>query len=279
MSISTQKQEKLTPEQKWEQATLANNFIFYKVMRHHPDACQHLIEMLLDVKIEKMEMHNEEVLDIDHDSKGVRLDVYVKDTNKMYDIEVQATDTKELPERARYYQDVMDLSSLNKGDFYKDLKDSYVIFLCLEDIFHKGLPVYTFENICKEDLKTRLNDRTQKCFFIADICAKMIEDKETKNFFEFLISNKANSRYTKDLKEYVIDAKHNTQWRVQYMTWERQQAYAFENGRIEGKDEKAREAAKSFYKNGVSIELIAKSLEMTVEQVKEIVSDVKTVEQ
>ena len=23
---------------KWKKATLANNFIFYKVMRHHPDA-------------------------------------------------------------------------------------------------------------------------------------------------------------------------------------------------------------------------------------------------
>ena len=102
----------------------------------------------------------------------------------------------------------------------------------------------------------------------------MIEDKETKNFFEFLISNKANSRYTKDLKEYVIDAKHNTQWRVQYMTWERQQAYAFQNG----KDEKAREDARSFYKNGASLELIAKSLGMTIEQVKEIVNDVETEE-
>ena len=283
MNNSKQRQEKLTPEQKWEQATLANNFIFYKVMRHHPDACQYLIEMLLHLKIEKMEIHSEEVMDIDHDSKGIRLDVYVKDTNKMYDIELQTTDTKELPERARYYQDVMDLSSLNKGDFYKDLKDSYVIFLCLEDIFNKGLPVYTFENICRENLETRLNDRTQKCFFIADICAKMIEDEEIRSFFEFLISNKANSKYTKDLNEYVIDAKHNTQWRVQFMTWERQQAYAFENGRIEGisvgKQEKAMEDAISFYKNGASIELIAKSLDMTIEQVKQIVSDSETVEQ
>ena len=265
----------LTPEQKWEQATLADNFIFYKVMRNHPDACQHLIEMLLNVKIEKMEMHNEEVIDIDHDSKGIRLDVYIKDTNKMYDIELQTTDTKELPERCRFYQSVMDLDSLKKGDFYKDLKDSYVIFICLEDIFNKGLPVYTFENICHEDLETKLNDRTQKCFFIADLCARMIENEEVRNFFEFLISNKASSKYTKDLKEYVSDAKHNSQWRVQYMTLERFQAYAFENGRIAGEHNKAIEAARSFYANGVSVELIAKSLNMTIEQVKKIISDIE----
>ena len=46
-----------------------------------------------------------------------------------------------------------------------------------------------------------------------------------------------------------------------------------------GKEEKAKEAAISFYKNGVSIELIAKSLDMTIEQVKQIVSNAETVEQ
>ena len=68
-----EQEKKLTPEEKWEQATLANNFIFYKVMRHHPDACKHLIEMLLNIKIEKMEMHSEEVIDLDHDSKVLGL--------------------------------------------------------------------------------------------------------------------------------------------------------------------------------------------------------------
>ena len=52
------KQIKLTPEQKWEKATLSNNFIFYKVMRDHPQACKQLLEMLLKIKIQKMEMHN-----------------------------------------------------------------------------------------------------------------------------------------------------------------------------------------------------------------------------
>ena len=40
-----------------------------------------------------------------------------------------------------------------------------------------------------------------------------------------------------------------------------------------GAQQKAEEAVCSFYANGVSIELIAKSLNMTVEQVKEIVSE------
>ena len=42
----------------WKKATLANNFIFYKVMRNHPDACKHLLEMLLNIKIKRMKMSN-----------------------------------------------------------------------------------------------------------------------------------------------------------------------------------------------------------------------------
>ena len=44
-------------------------------------------------------------------------------------------------------------------------------------------------------------------------------------------------------------------------------------GREEGAQQKAVEAARSFYANGASLELIAKSLNMTIEQVKEIVCE------
>ena len=266
-------EKNLTPEERWENATLANNFIFYKVMRHHPEACKHLIEMLLKVKIDQMNMHNEELIEIDHDSKGIRLDVYVKDTGRMYDVELQVPNTGELPERARYYQGIMDLDSLKAGEKYKELRDSHVIFICLEDVFHNGLPVSTFENICIQDGKTKLGDRAYKYFFFAPECAKMIEDEEVRSFFQFLISNRAGNEFTSDLKDYVTDAKHNIRWRQQFMTWERQRAYDYDDGKAAGIKQKAVEAARSFYKNGVSTEIIAKSLDMTVEEVERIVKE------
>ncbi len=260
--------KKLTPEEKWESLTLANNFIFYKVMRHHPDACQHLIEMLLGIKIEKIEMANEETIFIDHDSRGIRLDVFVKDTNQIFDVEIQVRDTKDLPERSRYYQGVMDIDSLGNGQEFHELKNSHVIFICLADIFHNNLPVCTFENICIEDGKTKLNDRAYKHFFIAQNCVKMIKDEGIKGFFEFLISNKSSDSFTYDLGSYVDDAKHNTQWRMQYMTWERQQAYARDEGIDIGIQETKIANAKNLLRmNILTPEQISQAVSLPLEQV------------
>ena len=161
----------------WKKATLANNFIFYKVMRHHPEACKYLLEMLLNIKIKRMKMSNEEIIEIDHDSKGIRLDVYFTETKRMHDIELQIINTHELPERSRYYSALMDVDNLKPGEKYNKLKDSHVIFICLEDVFNNKLPINTFENICLEDGITKLNDRSYKHFFIAPRCAKMLDDK------------------------------------------------------------------------------------------------------
>lgn len=231
--------KQITPEQKWKNADLSNNFIFYKVMRDHPNACQHLLEILLHIKIDKMEMHNEEVIDLEYDAKGIRLDVFVKDSDRMFDLELQVTNTGELPERSRYYSSLMTLDSLKSGQPYNELCESHVVFICLKDIFENTLPVCTFENICLEDGKTKLNDRDYKHFFIAPTCAKMIEDEEVKSFFEYLVSKKAESDYTKNLENYVNDAKNNMEYKRQFMEWERQMARQFADGKKEGLQEKA----------------------------------------
>ena len=77
----------------------------------------------------------------------------------MFDVELQVANTKELPERARYYQGLMDIDTLKSGQKYKDLKTSHVIFICMADIFHNDLPICTFENICIEDGKTKLKSQ------------------------------------------------------------------------------------------------------------------------
>ena len=260
--------KELTPEQKWEQATLANNFIFYKVMHDNPDVCQHLLEILLEIEIEKIVINTQEVIDIDWQSKGIRLDVYAKNSNQVFDIEMQSTDTLELPERARYYQGAMDVDCLKSGDDYKDLKNSYVIFICIPDIFGTGLPIYTFENLCRQDTSIKLGDRTLKCFFISANCDKLLNE-EQKAFMRLVCGGASSNPFTDRVAHLTEDAKRNLEYKRQYMEWERQKAYEFKRGKAEAKLEDAR----NLYANGVSIELIAKSLGMTIEQVEDIVKD------
>ncbi len=263
--------KELTPEQKWEQATLANNFIFYKVMRNHQEACKRLLEMLLEIQIESIEMNTEETIALDFDSKGIRLDVFVKDSTRMFDVELQVANTNELPERARYYQGVMDVDTLKAGQKYRELRESHVIFICLDDIFKNGLPINTFENICLEDGKTKLGDRSYKHFFFVPLCAKMIKDEETKAFFELLMSNEASTGYTDELKIYVADAKQSTENKRQYMEWERQRAYDLEAGRAEGEQKKANEVAINLLKlNQLTPEQIAQSVGLPLEQIFEL---------
>ena len=235
-------------------------------------------------------MSTEETIFLDPQAKGIRLDLCIKGSDKIFAVEMQALDTKELPERARYYQSAMDIDMLKSGELYSQLKESHVIFICINDIFKQGLPIYTFKNICQEDNKTPLNDRTTKHFFIAENCDKILKDEEKKAFLNFILTNTAKTEYTKDLLDYVENAKQITESRRKYMEWERQRAYdrqagleagmeaglakgleeGLAEGRLEGAHLKAIESAENFIKEGVSLEVISRCTGLSLEEVKEL---------
>ena len=270
--MSTQKKE-LSFEEEWENATIANNFIFYKVMRYNPDVCKQLLEILLEIKIDYIEMTQEEYVEIDYGKKAVRLDVYAVGADRAFNIEMQSTDTKELPERSRFYQGALDLDDLNAGTDYKDLKTSYIIFICVPDIFEKGLAKYTFENACIEDPDLKLNDRTYKYFFIASNYDKILNE-EQKSFLQLVTSNESTSAFADKIARLVEDAKHNTQWRKQFMDFKHYMSQSFREGKEEGLQEgaekKAIEAATNFLKKNVPVETIVECLGLPLEKVLEL---------
>jgi len=266
--------EELTIEEKWDRAGLSNNFIFYKVMRNNPDICKELLEILLEFEIDHIEMSQEESVFIDPDSKGIRMDVYLKNESQSFNIEIQATDTGDLNKRARYYQGVMDVDNLKSGELYSKLKDSYVIFICLNDIFGEGLPLYIFENFCQQNKNLKLDDRTYKYFFAACNCDKLLNERQ-RTFFDLLVSKKSSDSFTERLSQLITNAKHNTQWRKQFMDYEREMAYARAAGRNEGlakgRDEKSIETAKQLLAmNLLSAEQISQATGLSIEKIKEL---------
>ena len=268
-----------TPLEKWNSLTLANNFIFCKVLEENPDVCKELLEMLLDIKIDRIEQpKSEQTFKTDFDSRGIRLDVYVKDgTGRCFDIEIQTSNYMRLEKRARYYQGLMDVDSIQSGQEYSALKDSYVIFLCLGDAFGHRLPVYTFRYRAEEDKNILMNDGTVNIFFNATMYDKM-QSENLRSFFRYLCGKNSDDNFTDRLSALVERVKMNAQWRHRYMTIEQEiklQVEARTKERLNEKlneklDESKLEIAKNLLKINISPEQIAMATGLSLEEVKSL---------
>ena len=73
----------------------------------------------------------------------ITLDVHAIDVDGRHiDIEVQINAEGSHVRRARYHSSMMDARMLKEGQEFKEIKDSYVIFIYDHDKFRKGLPFY-----------------------------------------------------------------------------------------------------------------------------------------
>ena len=108
--------ENLKRSKSWDELTFADNFLFCKILESEPELCRQLLELLLHIRIDHLEVPQaERTMQETIESKSVRFDVYTKDDNRIFDLEMQTTDTKNLPKRARYYQSIIDMTKLNDG--------------------------------------------------------------------------------------------------------------------------------------------------------------------
>lgn len=269
----------LTPVQKWERATLADNFIFCKVMSSAPEVCKEVLELLLGIEIDRIEQsHTEHSMRADYDSKGIRFDVYVKDgTGRCIDVEVQTTDKKDLARRARYSQGLMDVDCFPCDEDYEDLKDGYIIFLCLDDPFGRGLPVYTFKNRCRENKDILLNDGSHKIFYNAAKHADM-PSEPLKSFFRFLAGAADDSARSGRLAALVKQVKSDTHWGQQFIAWEEEVQLrtreaaeaAYQAAFAVAAAQKAVETARNFLAQGLSPEKVAQGTGLPLEQVERL---------
>lgn len=81
-------------------------------------------------------------------ARSVCLDAIGMDSHgKIYDIEVQRSDLGADSWRARYYSSILDVENLDEGQRFKDLPDTYVIFITERDYFGMGEPVYKIQRM------------------------------------------------------------------------------------------------------------------------------------
>ena len=219
---------------RFEELEIQDDFMFGVIMRN-PKYCKPFLETVLNIKIERIEYpKSQEVIDLSADAKSVRLDVYVEDgKGTVYNIEMQTTSNKNIPKRMRYYQGMIDLNILEKGEDYRSLKKSFVIFVCTFDLFGQGRHVYTFENRCVQDLELPLSDDTVKII----LNTKGILDDvsiEMKSLLDYIDGKEPEDDFTKELDDAVNEVRDNEKWRLEYMTLQMSYQEKYEMGVQDG---------------------------------------------
>lgn len=228
---------------KWEKLNLSSDFIFGKVMQD-TELCRELLQRIFpEMDIERVEyVETQKSINPDVDAKGIRLDIFVRgDDGSAYVVEMQVADTKELPKRSRYYQSITDLQLLDKGIYYEELNQIFIVFICLFDLYGAGRHIYTFENICKEDKSISMDDGATTIFLNAKGTMDDVSD-ELKAFLDYVAGKKTDDPYIDKLDDAVKKAKMNREWRREYMTLYMRD---LENIKI-GKEQEREQGVKAF---------------------------------
>ncbi len=227
--------------------TLKDNFMFGAVMSDEEN-CRRLLELILQIPIERVTVSKEKTIIYNPECKGVRLDVYAKDEkNTHYNVEMQTVLKRALEKRTRYYHSQIDMELLFSGADYSELPDTYVIFICDFDLFGEGKYCYTFEQRCKEDNGLYLQDGSRSIFLSTQGKNRDEVPQELVKFLEFVKADLKDSmkdyedEFVGNLQMSIQKIKETRKWEEHFMGWydimEDEKAEARAEGKAEGKAE------------------------------------------
>ncbi len=203
--------------------------------------------------------------------------LYVKDSDKVFDIELQNAIDFDLPFRTRYYQSMIDTDNLLKGEHYSNLPESFIIFICTYDPFGKNLSSYSFENRCIENLNIQLNDKIIKKFFNAK-AYQQENDIAIKSFLKYIISRETSDDFTHKIEAFIKDIKSKEANKKEYSSvnihdqdiYFKAKNEGIAQGFQQGAYEKAIETAKNMLKNNISLEIIVECTGLSVQTIKNL---------
>jgi len=252
---------------RYEELNFTDDFMFCKILQNDPDLCRELTELILSRKIGRIvSIDRQKAIEITADGKGVRFDVYMEDDEStVYDIEMQTTVAEDLPKRMRYYQGMIDLNMIERGAKYEELKNSFIIFICLKNPYpESGLHKYSIRSVCEEDATIDYDDGIFKVILSARGDKGDVTDEMSK-FLLYLTDQRIESDFTKRLNDRVLAARSHEEWRREYMTLLERDERMREEGRKEGRKE-GKEIA-----NLNSIKNLMETLDISAENAMDLV--------
>ena len=195
----------MAQKKQFKDLDLSNAFLFAAALEDE-ETCRLVLECILGTPVEKVKVKTERSILFRSDFRFVRLDVFASDEwNVNYNLEMQNTDEKNLPQRSRYHQAEMDLSSLKPGQDFKELRPSVIVFICSFDPFGKGLYRYTFEPRCLE-ADFPLEDGTRRIFLSTQGTNESDVSKELVSFLRYVTDS--TDAYVERAKEWKLGKIH-----------------------------------------------------------------------
>ena len=232
------------------------------------------LEYVLQVIMEKQDLY---VIDqvIQKDYKNLQgrsavMDCVARDsTGKQFDVEIQQDNEGASPKRARYHSGLMDMNTLNPGQDFEELPESYVIFITRDDILGYGLPIYHIDRQIKE-----LNEAFQDEAHIIYVNSRKQNDTELGKLMHDLHCKKADEMHSPILAKRVYELKE-TQKGVELMCHEMEKIYSegMESGEKRGELKAKKETALSLAEMGLPVEKIAKAVNHNVNEVQKWIDE------
>ena len=236
------------------------------------------LEYVLQVIMEKQDLH---VIDqiIQKDYKNLQgrsavMDCVARDsTGKQFDVEIQQDNEEASPKRARYHSGLMDMNTLNPGQDFEELPESYVIFITRDDILGYGLPIYHIDRQIKE-----LEEAFQDEAHIIYVNSKKQDDTQLGRLMHDLHCKKADEMHSPILAKRVYELKE-TQKGVELMCHEMEKIYSegMESGEkrgIEMGELKAKkETILSLAEMGIPVDKIAKAVNLSEKDVQKWIDE------
>ena len=218
-----------------------------------------------------MEMKNLQILDytVQKDYKNLQgrsaiLDCVAKDdANRQYNVEIQQDSEGASPKRARYHSGLLDMNTLDPGQDYEELPDSYVIFITKDDVLGNGLPIYHADRVI-EETGGMFGDGSHIIYVNASI-----QDKKTAlgRLVHDLNCKNADEMYSEVLAQRVSELKE-TEMKENVGMCDALEKLIQEENEKECKRERKR-TAKALSQDGMSVDKIARILREEEETVKE----------
>ena len=187
-------------------------------------------------------------------ARSICLDAYATDsTGKKYDIEVQRSDNGADPHRARYHSSMMDVENLDEKQEYRELPDTYVIFITENDYYKAGKPVYAIQNM-NLTLGKPFNDGAH----ILYVNGEYRDDSDIGKLMHDFNCTSADDMHFRILAEKTRYLKENPKGvseMCKVMEDLRDESYA--EGLEQGEVKKAKEMAMKLNQKGTALEEIA----------------------